>query len=75
MKNILKLILEELKAINKKLDARTTSSDTKICDSLEELCKPIVEYLKKEGYAYPTVVIRSDQILLTTDQISIPIKY
>jgi len=42
-------------------------------EELEELALPLVEYLKRKGYPYPTIVITLEKIKLTTDEIGIPL--
>ncbi|MFT8313215.1 MAG: hypothetical protein ABF633_03050 [Clostridium sp.] len=47
-------------------------SKDKSIESLEELCKPVVEYLKNNYNPHCTVVITDSQIKLVEDVISIP---
>lgn len=41
---------------------------------LEEMCKPIVEFLKENYSPYATVVITDTNIRLTRDEFGIPVK-
>ncbi|MGG7058748.1 hypothetical protein ACQPUZ_10660 [Clostridium tertium] len=41
---------------------------------LEEMCKPIVEFLKENYGPYSTVVITDTHIKLTRDEFGIPVK-
>ncbi len=43
-------------------------------DKLEELCKPIAEYLKSNYDPYATVVITDSHIKLVRGEIGIPVK-
>ncbi|WP_315080833.1 hypothetical protein [uncultured Clostridium sp.] len=41
--------------------------------NLEEICKPVVDYLKKNWDPHCTVVITDSQIRLVRDEIGIPV--
>lgn len=42
---------------------------------LEEITKPIIEFLKNNYNPHTTVVISEDSIKVVSDEISIPIRY
>lgn len=43
-------------------------------DKLEELCRPISDYLKENYCPYDSVVITDDKIRLVRDEIGIPVE-
>lgn len=44
-----------------------------IMDEIEEMCKPIAEYLKENYNPYYTLSISSNEIKLTSNEIFIPL--
>lgn len=65
-------ILDDLsKAWNKKIEQQEAKSKM---DKLEELCRPISDYLKENYCPYDSVVITDDKIRLVRDEIGIPVE-
>lgn len=44
-------------------------------EEIEELSKPILEFLKEKYNPHTTVVINEDSIRVVSDEIHIPIRY
>lgn len=42
-------------------------------DQLEQLAKPIAEWIKKNGNPYTQVIITADKIRVTEDMVGIPL--
>ena len=49
-------------------------SKNKAIKSLEEVCKPVVDYLKNNYHPHCTVVITDSEIRLVEDKIGIPVR-
>ena len=64
-------ILDDLsKAWNKKIEQQDKQSKM---DKLEELCRPISDYLRENYCPHDSVVITDDKIRLVRDEMSIPV--
>ena len=61
---------DSIKSISIKLEQQEKQSKI---DKLEEMCRPISDYLKENYCPYDTVVITDDKIRLVRDEIGIPV--
>ena len=61
---------DSIKSISIKLEQQEKQSKI---DKLEEMCRPISDYLKENYCPYDTVVITDDKIRLVRDEIDIPV--
>ena len=71
IRSILDNLLDRQEKYKEKIEQQNKQSKM---DKLEELCRPISDYLKENYCPYDSVVITDDKIRLVRDEIGIPVE-